>query len=205
MGLGAISTGQGQMTAAQVRDALQTLGGTDRLDASAIKNLPGGNGGVITTYTYVADGDANGLLFGITPANYVIQSSPPFNGTFPAAQAVDRTTSSYISVNAPGSFWSITLLGSTTFKPNRYSIRNRADASANLLLNWQIQGSTDGVTWSTLDAQTNNSFAVGGWFTQAISTSTFFRHIRCLSTGIDSSGNNLLAIGEIEFYGSYST
>lgn len=40
----AAPTGGGYSTAAAVRDALETLSGTDRLDASAIQNLPEGGG-----------------------------------------------------------------------------------------------------------------------------------------------------------------
>ena len=48
VGAASAGGGGGSQTASQIRDALQTLMGTARLDASAIKNLPSGGGGGLT-------------------------------------------------------------------------------------------------------------------------------------------------------------
>ena len=69
----------GDQTASEIRDALQTLQGDDRLDASAIKNLPAAGAGS-ATYTEILNGDvtftqasrfaaASGTPAGSIPAN----------------------------------------------------------------------------------------------------------------------------------------
>lgn len=80
--------GGGTMTAFQIRDALAALTGEDRLDASAIKNLPtgGGTGGVGTTGTMVDE--ALVVWEGDGGALKTITQGYPFVPTGPTGNAV---------------------------------------------------------------------------------------------------------------------
>jgi hypothetical protein len=76
----------------------------------------------------------------------------------------------------------------------------------NCLVQWILQGSMDGNTWSVLD--TRNTQDLNGPLITKIfecqsdsSVSEFYRYIRFTQTGKDSSGNHHLLLRNIEFFG----
>ncbi len=75
------------------------------------------------------------------------------------------------------------------------------------LRNWKLQGSNDTTTWVDLDTRSSNatlnSANAWGHFTCNGGNTAFYRYLRLLQTGLNSSGNNQLALAEIEFYGIF--
>jgi hypothetical protein len=81
--------------------------------------------------------------------------------------------------------------------------------SANHLLQWEVTGSIDKITWVVIDTQ-NTQELNGNWITKIFSCPDnpsgprFYRYIRLTQTGKESSGNYYLLLGNIEFFGSMS-
>ncbi|KAK8866351.1 hypothetical protein M9Y10_009313 [Tritrichomonas musculus] len=68
---------------------------------------------------------------------------------------------------------------------------------------WKIEGSNDNIKWDTLDSQTIEKSLDGKGFynTFSANSSGFYRLIRMRQTNANTSKNNVLKIGEIEFFG----
>lgn len=164
--------------------------------------------------TYASDGDINGVFYylgtnngtttWINPATngrvvFSNNSGTLTSGSF--ALLTDRTTGTLIGSNSVGS-WIQVDLRAYELRCNRYSIRNITSTSNNLR-NWQFQGSKDGLSWVTLDTQISNTSitVASAWYNFPVTNNGFYRYFRILSTGLDSSSNNYISIGELELYG----
>jgi hypothetical protein len=76
-----------------------------------------------------------------------------------------------------------------------------------LLRHWVLQGSEDGLTWTTLrshrnDATLTPTHTSAYWPIEG--ATAFYTHVRVLQTGLNSSGNHVLAATSLELYGDVS-
>jgi hypothetical protein len=166
--------------------------------------------------TFNSSGDANGLLYWLGTG----KSSGPWQNPFTAGFVQISQSSAYSSAhdtpqnlcdrqpnetpassNIANSYFEFDFNG-LEIKPNHYSIRGR-DAGANHPRNWRLLGSTSGETWAVIDEQTSNGAVTqNAWFSTAIASDTFYKKFRFQQTGPSSSGDQVLTLGEIEFYGT---
>ena len=169
----------------------------------------------VVTRSYISAGDTNGVFYYIGTLNATTTFLNPITrgkvlatsnsgalttGTFPLL--TDRTTGTLVGPNTVGSWISVELRG-YELRCNQYSIRNTV-ANTTTLVNWQFQGSKDGLVWTVLDIQTNNTTiaTASAWYNFTVLNNGYYRFFRILSTGKDSSGTtDQIAIGELELYG----
>ena len=95
--------------------------------------------------------------------------------------------------------------GDAVVKPNAYSIRSYING-LNFLQNWCIEGSNDGVNWTTLDEKRfdmsisqkgiANTFRISGE-----ASKKYYRYFRLLQNGSSSTDLNILSLSAIEFFG----
>jgi hypothetical protein len=108
------------------------------------------------------------------------------------------------SNSSPGQ-WLLFDLQDMRVVPTHYAIRSYYNrVGAHHLKSWKVEGSSDGVKWTTLDEQTNNSdlngpFRIHGF---AMKQSCRCKLIRLTSTGKDHNGNNYLVISGFELFGT---
>ena len=89
----------------------------------------------------------------------VIPSSSTFLGGHPAALAFDGNTSTYWASVGTAPQWLLYDFGPGNDQVvSRYSLRNVANGGSHDPTAWELQGSTDTITWHTLDSQ-----SVGAW------------------------------------------
>jgi hypothetical protein len=69
--------------------------------------------------------------------------------------------------------------------------------------NWSLEGSSDGSSWSVLDARTDNNDLNGSGLTATFSVSNraWFRLIRLRQTGPNHAGNHTLLLSSLELFG----
>jgi hypothetical protein len=86
-------------------------------------------------------------------------------------------------------------------RPTNYSIR--ANSSNYFLRSWIFEGSMDGLSWSLLDDQKDNSTANSTHpiATFSISQSSAFRFLRLRQTGKNANGNDYLVLVAFEIFG----
>lgn len=101
-------------------------------------------------------------------------------------------------------WWQIDF-GGLRVEVDHYGIQGR-DGNANQApRNWKLQGSQDGSSWTDLDTQSSNtSIGDGTWFDGSVANATSWRYLRIQMTGDNSSGNDFLVMGEVEFWGTIS-
>jgi hypothetical protein len=118
---------------------------------------------------------------------------------------VNRLQNNFYTNNSAGSWVQLDFGASRTVRVDSYQLRNYVTGSA-MLRNWKLQGSTNGSTWTDLDTRTSDTTLTTGnqWgnWTVTQGNTNYWRYIRLLSTGVDSSGTNYLCLGQIELYGA---
>ena len=165
--------------------------------------------------TYASDGDANGIFYhlglngGTTWDNpytsAVINMSASslydqYNNYFD--QAVDRSNGYLLATANHINSWVQFDLKSSLLKINYYSLKARTNYPQ-LNVNWKLQGSNDTLIWIDLDSQSNNELSNGQWFSKSITNqNNIYRYFRVLQTGLNSSGDNILTLGQLELYGT---
>jgi hypothetical protein len=180
------------------------------------------------TRTYVSNGDTNGILFWIGSRanlnNYTNALTDPSVGVFASttdgSNAVtnlgDRNPNTmWISTDVAGSYFVIHFGAQKQISINRYSIRTRSDVDAGHPSSWNLQGSTNmsttlnttnvnAATWVNIDTRVNETLTgTSAYYTYAPNgSSSTFTAFRLISTGTDSSGTNVLALSELELYGT---
>lgn len=87
--------------------------------------------------------------------------------------------------------------------PSWYSIKSDGNGSSHLK-NWNLEGSNDLTSWSTIDEQRNseilnNPFAIG---TFKCLKPRYYRYIRLRQVDVNTDGNNYLGLCNIELFGS---
>lgn len=168
------------------------------------------------TLTYASDGDTSGVCYWIgtnygaeawtnphTAARLICSISSSFDGTDSPANLVDRQPNERPATrDIVGSSMTIDLLASK-LKCNYYSLRGR-DFSSHHLRSWKVSTGNDLSNLVQIDAQSNNlSINQNTWFSKAVVSQDFFRYIKIEQTGVNSSGANLMSLGEWEFYGEF--
>jgi hypothetical protein len=89
-----------------------------------------------------------------------------------------------------------------------YTLKSDGHASCHLL-QWTLAGSRDGTTWELIDVR-NTQELNGNYLTKTFSCSVpsdgsrFYRYIRLTQTGKNSSGHDVLMLGNVEFFGTMS-
>ena len=110
--------------------------------------------------------------------------------------------------NAEGSWFSVNLGTGVSFLASAYCLRHGdEDKQASMLLNWELQGSQDGLKWHTLKLHVNDRGlfemmnkrrSKAGWELQ---TDRGYSVFRILQTGLNSSKEHRLCCAGIELYG----
>lgn len=112
------------------------------------------------------------------------------------------------TVDMPGQWMSVALLGGDALEVNYYCLRHgNSDEGDCRLYSWELQGRAgDGADWETLRTHTDDealadeAFATAGWAVEGGKGA--FSQFRLLSTGANSNGNNFLVCAGLELYGA---
>lgn len=136
----------------------------------------------------------NGVCAGVSPMSTPIGSVSTgnfFNSSYPTSATVDGlTNTSWASTyNTWGGFWQVQL---TTPK-----VVTSMDIWSTLV-DFDIQGSTNGSTWTTLKAVRGSSSVVNGYINQSFANSTSYAYYR-LNILFGNSGVPVSYINEIKF------
>ncbi len=176
--------------------------------------------------TFISDGDANGVIYYIgTNALTVSFANPHGNKTQNLASTLgagteagltDRANNSMFTNDTPNSWMGIDL-GldvSRTLIPNKYSVKIY-NGSGHFIRNWKIQGTNfvisnsvsdwNAATWTDLDTRVGNTLVAANntyYSFDITGVTTAYRYLRLFQTGVDSNGENYLALAELEFYGT---
>lgn len=103
----------------------------------------------------------------------------------------------------PSSWFSVDFGPHRRVSPAHYSLRHGGNYRADALRTWELQASTDGGQWRTINRQINIT-ALNGPFaaaTFAVQGSDAYRLFRVVQTGHNGSNRNFLVLSGIEFYG----
>lgn len=179
------------------------------------------------TFTYVSDGDANGVLYfaGKNWSSGGVWTNPHTAGYITAVRSssgngdgpeilVDRTTNDTFTNNVANSWIAIDLGPGRSFSVTKYTLRHYVSTDEKIR-NWKLQGTnsaaSDSVadlaaaTWTDIETRINdttiNAPNAYGTFTLS-SASAYFRYFRILQNGVTNNGLDYLAVVEIEFYGT---
>jgi hypothetical protein len=192
----------------------ETTGITKKITrANFLKNIVGSSSTNIG-YDFRFLGDKNGVIYALGTAMYTTAFSNPANNstiittsssvqsghTFSKAFGRNPTVS---HTSNGGSQWMEVDFLSRLIKPRYYLIQGRNDFNGHHPRNWKLQGSNNDSTWIDLDTQLNNAtITQNTWFYGDVrEVNQFYRYVRILQTGANSSGDTFLTLGQIEFYG----
>lgn len=198
-------------TTAMVQAAIAAGGGGGGTEVSPIAYGEIDWGG--TDYTYVSDGDANGIFYAlgreagggawVNPNGLTLIVTAYGGGGALYGLADREANDSYAKDGgSPGVSWIAVDLGALwQVQCTRYSIRGNAVGS-NLPRHWILQGSIDNSTWANLDERADSSIGASTWGTFEVSAgSGYYRYFRLLCAGADGSGAYRMRVGEWELYG----
>jgi hypothetical protein len=95
-----------------------------------------------------------------------------------------------------------------TISPTHYTIKSDNESGYHLM-KWSLDGSNDGTSWINVDRRETNDLngnrIVKSYECASVQTSSssspFFRFIRLIQTGKDSSGYDYLMLTNVEFFG----
>jgi hypothetical protein len=174
-------------------------------------------------FTYVSDGDTNGLVYYLGTAELTTAfANPQVNGYmnafaastfsgYPITNTTDRQISEYDSDGTLPA-WCVYDFIDKSIAVTKYTLRNRSLNTSLLLTNWVLEGSNslsaltvagaNAATWTTIDTRNNDTTFtfVNQYYTitpNASSTASY-RYLRLRMVG---TSNPYLIFGEIEFYG----
>lgn len=187
---------------------------TKKIKLSTLKTYLSSTTEKTATLTYTLSGDSNGLFYylGTTGtgsgwsnpflSNLIVLSASSFfdSSNSDLSRLVNRLDDNGIATANQVNSWIKIDLRQRTLLPSYYSVRAR-QFNANLIRNWKMQASNDDTTWIDLDTRVSNNLAASQWFSVAISTTNYYRYFRILQTGLSSSSDNILTLGEVELYG----
>lgn len=180
------------------------------------------------TFTWVTNGDANGVCFFRGTNNL---AGPWENPDTAGRVVVNRSTSlagndsdlvnraiNYNSTDngtAPGAgaeWMSIDLGSGNAMVVSDYSLQNGSDSPSydHTPRNWILQGSNNDATWTDIDTRSNNTdiaSSLGAWGHFILgATPAAYRYLRVIANGVNNGGDAtyFLQIGEFEFYGVFT-
>ncbi|XP_050321307.1 E3 ubiquitin-protein ligase Ufd4 isoform X1 [Bactrocera neohumeralis] len=192
----------------------------DRSTYHYLKKLREHRQGMVFKHHY--DFDEEGLMYYIgsnggtcdwvNPAQYgLVQVTSSEGKTLPYGKLEDILSRDSVSVNCHTKdnkkAWFAIDLG-VYIIPNAYTLRHARGYGRSALRNWMLQGSKDGITWTTLVTHTDDKSLV-----EPGSTATWpivcapdemhgFRHIRVQQNGRNASGQtHYLSLSGFEIYG----
>lgn len=87
---------------------------------------------------------------------------------------------------------------------DRWAIKSRSTTANDMPRNFKLQGIEYGGGGSWVDIESYSGVGPGGanaWWSDAISDTRQWHALRLFQTGTNSSGNNYLSLGELEFWG----
>lgn len=191
---------------ADLKAYLGTSTSTNTTSSTTIKNL-----------TYASDGDSNGVFYWLgtnygnqnwtnphTAGRIIVSLSQAYdannnnpdalvNRNFPDGAATNNDPNAYIEID----------LIQNRLKPNYCSIRSNTYSPSKLQF-LQIIASSDRVNWDVLSTETNHTnFNQDEWFSVAMNSSNYYRYLRIRQTGATTKNDYIIALSEIEFYGSF--
>uniref|UniRef100_A0A6P4FNM6 E3 ubiquitin-protein ligase n=1 Tax=Drosophila rhopaloa TaxID=1041015 RepID=A0A6P4FNM6_DRORH len=175
-----------------------------------------------TVFTHSFDFDEEGLLFYIgsnaktcdwvNPAQYgLVQVTSSEGKTLPYGKLEDILSRDSISLNCHTKdnkkAWFAIDLG-VYIIPTAYTLRHARGYGRSALRNWILQGSKDGLSWTTLSSHVDDKSLVepgstATWpITCAADDSLRYRHIRIQQNGRNASGQtHYLSLSGFEIYG----
>jgi hypothetical protein len=120
-------------------------------------------------------------------------------------QIADYTWDGHWESRSESNSWVQVDLKSRGISLTNYTLKSDNDSSHHLL-NWSIDGSNDGESWTNLDRREtddlNGKLIVKSYSCQAVPlATTFFRFIRLTQTGPDSYGCHHLQVSSMELFG----
>jgi hypothetical protein len=112
------------------------------------------------------------------------------------------------TADKPNSWMAVALLGGVRVRPTGYVLSTDwHGASGNhLVRSWQLQGSVDGQTWTTLRTHTKDTTLTqqtvsAYWPIEGVATDAYYAHVRLLQTRRNSKSNDYLTATSLEVYG----
>lgn len=116
---------------------------------------------------------------------------------------VDQTPNEVWTSDTPSSWISIDLGPRRLMSLTYYSLRHGGNYKGDLLRTWDLQGSTDGITWKIIKKHSNDQllnapFDIHSW---PIEHEGSYRFFRILQTGHNSSKHHFLVLNGFEFFG----
>lgn len=131
-----------------------------------------------------------------------VSQSSDLSAASTADKALDQNLNYSHTTNATSSEWWKVDFGDRRIEVDHYGIQGRASGGQHPR-NWKLQGSNDDSTWTDIDTQSSNSsIGDGTWFDGSVSDTTSWRYLRIIMTGTNSSGEDYLVMGEVEFWGT---
>ena len=113
-----------------------------------------------------------------------------------------------ITDNQPGQWMQVDLGAGRSLVPNHYCLRHHTQSS-NALRHWDLEGSDDANSWTTLRTHSDDQalaatpMSVAAWPVEGATKA--FRYFRIRQTGKNSSDHDNLLCAGIELYGQLTT
>ncbi len=169
-------------------------------------------------FAYESDFDRNGIVYGLAtdfgtvgwqnPAitgKVIMRSSPAImTDSKPLSSLVGRDTIRCILDEQRGAWFSIDF-GDLRISPTNYSLRHYSSWNIEALRNWILEGSIDGIKWTTIKKHINDGElnGKGKSFTWTINNCEYyFKQFRIRMIGVNDNHHNYLCCSGFEIYGS---
>eukprot|EP01132_Coremiostelium_polycephalum_P004171 gene4171-5220_t len=170
-------------------------------------------------FEYSHDYDNKGVIYYLATNGYTSEWSNP--ALFPLDSSRIKITSSSIekgnphdivdlnptecwTKDVPSSWFAIDLGKNYSLILKYYTLRHGGNSKQDCPRNWVLQGSDDGLDWSTIsrhvnEIHINSNFASHSW--PVTNNSSPYRFFRILQIGHNSTNHNYFSISGIELYG----
>eukprot|EP00960_Hanusia_phi_P069134 767009-Hanusia_phi.AAC.12 len=122
-----------------------------------------------------------------------------------------RSDVSFVTKNVAGSWICFDFGPQISIFPSSYYMERGPVDTANHLRSWDLQGSNDSQKWLTLRAHINDetlkrpsqgaNFKILEHAPSISKLNMTFRYLRVMLTGVNSSGNHVISLSAIEFFG----
>jgi hypothetical protein len=171
-------------------------------------------------FTYQSDFDTQGILFhlgssgGTQPYQnpvlrgvVAVSASSVADDSLPAHAIVGRDTVRFTTRAVAGS-WVQVDFADARVRATRYTLKHYSTWDTEALRNWVLEGSRDGVAWTSLRAHVEDRAlaklgATASWeLDPALGA---FRFFRVRQTGLNSNRHHFLALSGMELYGTLLT
>jgi hypothetical protein len=168
----------------------------------------------IESYEYVAGHEVEGIINALTKKcggnvheKRIINITWSSSGRGNGSEVVNQGSSDYwVSTNEPNS-WICFDFKEKRISLTQYSWKPYASASKGWnSVQWEVEGSNDGGTWTTLDKRNTQELNSGNSEVKIFgcayqNRSNFFRFIRFRQTGKRANGDDILVLVSVELFG----